>query len=56
VSKIEATTNKKVLLERHQDASLIGGVVTRIGDSIIDGSIKGRLNDLEKKLLAGAGA
>ncbi len=56
VSKIEATTSKKVLLERHQDPSLIGGVVTRIGDSIIDGSIKGRLNDLEKKLLAGAGA
>ena len=33
VSKIEATTRKKVLLERHQDPSLIGGVVTRIGDS-----------------------
>lgn len=51
VSKLEAATKKKVLLEKHQDASLIGGVVARIGDSIIDGSIKGRLGELEKKLL-----
>lgn len=56
VSKLEAATKKKVMLEKHQDASLIGGVVARIGDSIIDGSIKGRLNELEKKLVAGGAA
>ncbi len=56
VSRIEAATQKKVLLEKHHDPSLIGGVVTRIGDSIIDGSIRGRLNDLERKLHTSAAA
>jgi F-type H+-transporting ATPase subunit delta len=53
VTKLEASTKKKVMLEKHQDASLIGGVVAKIGDSIIDGSIRGRLSALEKKLMAG---
>lgn len=56
VSKLEAATKKKVMLEKHQDASLIGGVVARIGDSIIDGSLKGRLGELEKKMLSGGAA
>jgi F-type H+-transporting ATPase subunit delta len=43
---------RKVLLERRQDPSLIAGVVTRIGDNTIDGSLKGRLEELERQLLA----
>lgn len=52
ISKLEATTQKKVVLERHEDPSLIGGVVLRIGDSILDGSIRGRLDQLERRLLS----
>ena len=51
-SKIEAHTKKRVLLERKQDPSLIGGIITQIGDNTIDGSIKGRLNELTRQLLA----
>jgi F-type H+-transporting ATPase subunit delta len=43
---------RKVVLERRQDPSLIAGVVTRIGDNTIDGSLKGRLEELERRLLA----
>lgn len=55
-SKLESATRKKIVLEKHEDPALIGGVVLRIGDTIIDGSIRGRLGQLERRLLAGANA
>jgi F-type H+-transporting ATPase subunit delta len=51
-AELEKRTSRKVLLERREDPSLIAGVVTRIGDHTIDGSLKGRLAALEQKLLA----
>lgn len=48
---LETSTGKKVLVESHVDPSLIAGITTRIGDNTIDGSLKGRLSDLQKKLL-----
>ncbi len=36
-----------------QDPSLLGGVVLRIGDTIYDGSVRGRLEELREKLIAG---
>ena len=51
-SELERLTRRKILLERQLDPSLIGGVVTRVGDSAIDGSLRGRLADLERQLLA----
>ena len=35
-----------------QDPSLLGGVVLRIGDTVYDGSVHGRLEELREKLLA----
>ena len=32
-----------------QDASLLGGVVLRIGDTVYDGSVRGRLEELRGK-------
>lgn len=51
-SELEKSLGKRVVLERKQDPSLIAGVVTRIGDNTIDGSLKGRLHDLQQKMLA----
>ena len=51
-TELEQRTRRKILLERRQDPTLIGGVVTRIGDHTIDGSLKGRLAALERQLLA----
>jgi len=46
-------TGKEVILEVEQDASLIGGVVTRIGDLVLDGSIKTQLLNMRESLKRG---
>lgn len=43
---------KRLELEVKVDPSLIGGVVLRLGDQVIDGSLKGQLKAIEKALLA----
>lgn len=49
--QLEASLGKKVLLERQIDPSLLGGVVTRIGDRVIDGSLRTRLQRMRQTLL-----
>jgi F-type H+-transporting ATPase subunit delta len=51
-AELERAMNKHIILERQHDPSLIAGVVTRIGDKTIDGSLKGRLAELESQLMA----
>lgn len=50
--ELEQRTQRKILLERREDPSLLAGVVTRIGDHTMDGSVRGRLAALEHQLLA----
>lgn len=50
--ELETLTSRKILLERKEDPSLIGGVVTRIGDNTIDGSLSGWLERLGRQLEA----
>ncbi|HEY4016484.1 MAG TPA: ATP synthase F1 subunit delta [Polyangiaceae bacterium] len=45
-AQLERMTSKRVVIDRHVDPSLLGGVVTRIGDRIIDGSLRTRLHSL----------
>lgn len=51
-SELEKVTRKRIVLEKEQDPTLIAGVVTKIGDRTIDGSLKGRLSALERELTA----
>jgi F-type H+-transporting ATPase subunit delta len=51
ISELESATARKIVLERREDPSLIAGFVTRIGDNTIDGSVKGRLNEIERQLV-----
>jgi F-type H+-transporting ATPase subunit delta len=51
VSELEAATSRKIVLERREDPSLIAGFVTRIGDNTIDGSVRGRLAEIERQLV-----
>ena len=51
-SKLELVTGKKVQLRLHEDKSIIGGLVVKIGDCRIDGSVIGRLQALKAELLA----
>lgn len=43
---------RKLELEVKVDKSLIGGVVLRLGDQVIDGSLKGKLRSIERALLS----
>ena len=51
-TKLESITGKQVELRLHEDKDIIGGVVVKIGDRRIDGSVAGRLESLKKELLA----
>jgi len=44
------TLSKPIVLKYEVDSSLIGGIIIRIGDQRIDGSIRGKLEDLRKNL------
>jgi F-type H+-transporting ATPase subunit delta len=49
-AKLAALTGKKVALKFANDPGLIGGVVTRIGDTIYDGSIRQQLDSIRSRL------
>lgn len=48
--KLSAMTGKNVRVKVEIDPSLIGGLVVRIGDKVIDGSVIKRLAVMKKKL------
>ncbi len=49
--QLERATSRKIVIDKQIDPSLIAGVVTRIGDNTVDGSLKGRLLDMQRQLL-----
>jgi F-type H+-transporting ATPase subunit delta len=51
-AELESATGRRIVIERRQDPALIAGVVTRIGDNTIDGSVRGRLGEIERSLRA----
>lgn len=50
-SNIERMTGKKVSLDFGVDESIIGGVVTTIGSTVYDGSVKTQLETLKAQLI-----
>jgi F-type H+-transporting ATPase subunit delta len=48
---LEQRTGKKVILETAVDPSLIGGLVARVGDLVLDGSVQTQLATLRSRLL-----
>ena len=51
-AKLAEMTGKSVNLEKIVADDVIGGVLVRIGDTVIDGSIRGQLEALREKLLS----
>jgi F-type H+-transporting ATPase subunit delta len=47
---LEGLTGKQVTIVKKQDPSLIGGVVTRVGDRVFDGSIRNHLIEIRDEL------
>jgi F-type H+-transporting ATPase subunit delta len=53
-ARLEQMTGGRVALETAVDPDLLGGIVVRIGDRLIDGSVRGRLERLRNQLASGA--
>lgn len=52
-NSLATSTGKKVVLKVQVDPSLIGGVVTKIGDKVFDGSVKTQLAKIQDILQKG---
>jgi F-type H+-transporting ATPase subunit delta len=48
--KLAAATGRNVTLATSVDPSIIGGIVTRVGSTVYDGSISGQLDRMKKRL------
>jgi F-type H+-transporting ATPase subunit delta len=53
-SRLEQMTGGRVELDLQVDPSLLGGLSVRVGDRLIDGSVRGRLDRLRNQLVSGA--
>jgi F-type H+-transporting ATPase subunit delta len=53
-ARLEQLTGGRIALQTDVDESLIGGLVVRVGDRLIDGSVRGRLERLRNQLASGA--
>ncbi len=49
---LEQRTGKTIIIHPHVDPAILGGVIARVGDQVIDGSIRYRLSVLEQQLLS----
>ena len=52
--KVASMTGRTVALKVEVDESLIGGITVRVGDTLYDASVRGRLERLRERLVAGA--
>ena len=52
--RLEKLIGGRVELQTDVDPNLLGGIVVRIGDQLIDGSVLGRLERLRNQLASGA--
>ena len=52
--RLEEYTGGRVELDVQVDPSLLGGLVVRVGDRLIDGSVRSRLERLRNQLVSGA--
>jgi len=53
-ARVEEMTGASVELDEVIDESLIGGLTVRVGDRLLDASVRGRLERLRDQLVAGA--
>ena len=52
IKKLTTLTGRKIQIRPHKDTSIIGGLILKIGDRKIDGSVAGRLAALRGSLLS----
>ena len=50
-SALEKQSGKTVLLDKREDPSIVGGLITQLGDLLYDGSVRTQLQKLREQLL-----
>ena len=50
INQLKSSLNKKIELKEEQDPDLVGGVVLKYGDVVVDGSVKRRIELLADSL------
>jgi F-type H+-transporting ATPase subunit delta len=53
---LEDSTGKNIIMSTRVDPSILGGVIARVGDQLIDSSVRYRLQALQRELLTGIAA
>ena len=51
MARVESATGRPVAISTRTDAAILGGLVLRVDDVIIDGSLRSRFAQLRKRLL-----
>jgi F-type H+-transporting ATPase subunit delta len=51
-AQVAGLTKSRIIANFHEDSSLIGGVLVRVGSTVYDGSVRGQLDRLEEQLAA----
>jgi F-type H+-transporting ATPase subunit delta len=50
---LEKLTGSTVVMEVEEDPSVIGGIVAKVGDLVLDGSVRSQINSLRESLIKG---
>jgi F-type H+-transporting ATPase subunit delta len=50
---LEKLTGGTVLMEVEEDPSIIGGIMAKVGDLVLDGSVRTQINTLRESLIKG---
>ena len=50
IGRLQEQTGKQVVIEERVDPGLLGGIIVRIGDRLVDGSARTRLRQLKARL------
>jgi F-type H+-transporting ATPase subunit delta len=51
IAKLRNKYNKKIVLTEEIDQSILGGVLVRVGNDVIDGTIRGKLDKIKRLTL-----
>jgi F-type H+-transporting ATPase subunit delta len=49
---LEKSSGKVVLIDKREDPAILGGLVTQLGDTVYDGSVRTQLQQLREELLS----
>ena len=52
-SALGTSLGKEIVLETQEDSEIIGGIIVRVGDQIIDGSVRTKLAGMKQRLQRG---